>query len=908
MSDKASPAFKRTADLITQELDKSLGSDPTYVRSIVLKLWPAANSQLRALTGVNASVELIYSPESNITASDVVAEVKKATECTDCPLAGGTFTDEDLCERNPCDENSTRCSSKDGTFNCTCLDGYVPTDLSTRVCHMGNTTTAPGTTTAAQGTTTVAPGTTTVAPGTTTAAPGSCASNPCGKGSTCEARANKGFVCLCLAGDNYNNKTRRCETAKVFPGHINLPDIVYDISMRDKTSSVFKETADLITQELDKSLSSDPTYVGSIVLELRSAGSILLRMSPGIDATVDIIYSPESDITASDVVAEVEKATECTDCPLKGATFVEEDLCESKACDEVTTRCSSGDGTFTCTCMDEYIPTDFSTRVCVACPSGQKAENSMCVSCPFGYSGFNCNESTMMLLVIVGSGLGGLLLIALILLIAVSSMKSSKKKKQAVTGMPHISQSPAKAPPANGQAPPYNRSAALANSGLPNFPRATPNKSWDNRTNLEMPSSNRQQNLNLNNQQYESMPYGQNHPDERSKSSGHHDVQGTPYMGYSPAKAPPANGFSVNSETPSFNRSAALDNGRGPSSQQPNSNNSLYDRTNQEMYPSNSRQNLVPMDANLNLNDQQYEMMPYGRSHPEERSKSSGHHDVRGTPYMGYSPAKAPPANDFTVNSETPSFNRSAAFANGRGPSSQQPNSNNSLYNRANQEMPPSNSRQNLVPMDANSRMNVQEDEMMPYGRSHPDERSKSSEHHDVRGMPYMGYSPAKAPPANDFTVNSETPSFNRSAALANGRGPSSQQPNSNNSLYDRTNQEMYPSNSRQNLVPMDAGSRMNVQEDEMMPYGRSHPDERSKSSEHQSAAFANAREPSFQQPKSNNSLYNRTNQEMYPSNSRQNLVPMDENLEDEMTPYGQSRLQNNPYGQSQGHTNHYYN
>ncbi|XP_047464944.1 mucin-13-like [Mugil cephalus] len=296
-----------------------------------------------------------------------------------------------------------------------------------------STTGAPGNTTTPVNTTTPA---TTAVPGTTTAVPDPCASNPCGKGSTCEARANKGFVCLCLAGDNYNNKTHRCDPAKVFPGQIQPPDIPYENSMSDKASPAFKRTADLITQELDKSLGSDPTYVRSIVLELRPAVNRLLRMSPGIDATIEIIYSPESNITASDVVAEVKKATECTNCSLAGGTFTEEDLCKRNACDEVTASCFSGDGTFTCTCKNEYVPNDFSTRACRACPSGQKAENSKCVSCPFGYSGLNCNESTVLILVIVGSVLGGLLLISFILLIAVLSKKSSQKNKQAVTGTP----------------------------------------------------------------------------------------------------------------------------------------------------------------------------------------------------------------------------------------------------------------------------------------------------------------------------------------------------------------------------------------------------------------------------------------------------------------------------------------
>ncbi|XP_034426053.1 uncharacterized protein LOC117752639 [Hippoglossus hippoglossus] len=180
-------------------------------------------------------------------------------------------------------------------------------------------------------------------------------------------------------------------------------------------------------------------------------------------------------------------------------------MCDGKPCDENTTTCSSGDGSFDCSCRETYIKTDFSNRICLACPSGQYAvDSSICDDCGFGYSGLNCTEYWELALVIVGSVLGVLLLITLILLpvlVLRSPKKSTEKSKHEDIGKPYVSHFPAKAPLANGngsfansQAPSYQGSG-FEGAGMPRIPRATANSNWDSRTNLEMTPSNSRQNL-----------------------------------------------------------------------------------------------------------------------------------------------------------------------------------------------------------------------------------------------------------------------------------------------------------------------------------------------------------------------------------------------------------------------------
>ncbi|XP_026170546.1 mucin-13b [Mastacembelus armatus] len=340
----------------------------------------------------------------------------------------------------------------------------------------------------------------------TTKYPGPCAINPCGPGSTCEARARETFVCLCLAGDYYNYDTKTCENAQVFPGQLNLPRLRYFESMSDKTSSEFRNASKMITDELDAVFYTSSGYSGSAVQELQPItknkdGS---RSNIGISASVEIIFRPNSDITSEQVQEKVDSATDC-DCLLANASFSETDLCSMDPCELKTTNCSAKNGAYNCTCKAEYVMTSFSGRMCVACPAGQRTYNSLtCESCSFGYSGLNCNESWQLWLVIVGSVLGGLLLITLILLPVVAlTPKSSKKPKNTDERFP-VSHSAAKEPKVNSsltnsQAPSVNGVAnglaPFTKHGVHKIPRAAVNSSWDSRNNLEMTPTNSLQNL-----------------------------------------------------------------------------------------------------------------------------------------------------------------------------------------------------------------------------------------------------------------------------------------------------------------------------------------------------------------------------------------------------------------------------
>ncbi|XP_047232033.1 mucin-13b [Girardinichthys multiradiatus] len=334
----------------------------------------------------------------------------------------------------------------------------------------------------------------------TTVPPSACASNPCQGGSTCEERANQTFACLCLTGDVFIGS---CVRAKIFPGKLSLKE-TFKPEMGNKQSQEFKDTSEKITTAIDQKFQENYLYSGSSVLELQGSKSSKTRAEAGnIEASIEIIYQPNANITEDDVKITMKTIT-CEDCSLPG-TFAAQNLCDYAPCDDKTTMCKSTEGTFTCSCKEGFRATNFSERICVECPDGQRYDKNQnkCVSCGFGYTGFNCKDNRVLILVIIAPILGALLIIALILLgvLTTKSKKKSSKIEDEDIGKPYHSHSVAKAPlsksDSNGYPPPVKEltNGLAVSSGAPRIPRATATGNWESRTNLEMTPNNSRQNL-----------------------------------------------------------------------------------------------------------------------------------------------------------------------------------------------------------------------------------------------------------------------------------------------------------------------------------------------------------------------------------------------------------------------------
>ncbi|CAG5906545.1 unnamed protein product [Menidia menidia] len=296
--------------------------------------------------------------------------------------------------------------------------------------------------------------------------------------------------------------------------------------MEDKTSEQFQSTAKNITSVMDESFQPTLSYTGSVVLALRRIQNDGSRTESGISAEVEILFSATSDVTAEDVIQTVKNNVTCDDCALKGI-FESKDLCESKPCDEKSSTCVGGGGGFVCSCLEGHIKTSLTDRMCIACANSKKFNETHCAPCPPHYSGFNCEDDSEFLLIIIAPILGGLLLITVIVLIVKSckSKKSSKRSKNEDVVKPYVSHSPAKAPLVNGNVSngATHSINGQANFGASRFPRATATATngWESRTNLEMTPSNSRQNLipagpNSYQTRPQTNPYAQSGPQSSS--------------------------------------------------------------------------------------------------------------------------------------------------------------------------------------------------------------------------------------------------------------------------------------------------------------------------------------------------------------------------------------------------------
>ncbi|XP_065805302.1 mucin-13-like isoform X4 [Labrus bergylta] len=138
LADPTSEDFLSVSKDVVTELDDVFKSTPGYSKSIVLKLKPANSVRVwfRATPGILAEVENIFEPAATIETKIVTETLKKAiAESTEGSLLNGAdFKEDDLCNSKPCDVKTTNCTGKDGSFGCSCRDGYVKTSYSDRVC------------------------------------------------------------------------------------------------------------------------------------------------------------------------------------------------------------------------------------------------------------------------------------------------------------------------------------------------------------------------------------------------------------------------------------------------------------------------------------------------------------------------------------------------------------------------------------------------------------------------------------------------------------------------------------------------------------------------------------------------------------------------------------------------------
>ncbi|XP_077057313.1 mucin-13b [Siphateles boraxobius] len=289
---------------------------------------------------------------------------------------------------------------------------------------------------------------------TTITTPGPCASSPCVGDSTCEERFGGLFACICRSGLVYLETG--CTQTKVFPGRLSL-NKAFVPAMSDRASKQFKDTADEIENALRDILQNDNGYLNSTVLSL-SSGSIV--------ADVQNFYDLKSDVTAEEVKNLIIQGYK------EKIEFIRVSPCNLGMCDSSTTFCKEeGLGTVKCTCKEGYIRNQFTSHLCISCLNGEKAVNDKCEKCSFGFSGFNCNDPYLLVVIVVSTVLGALLIIFILALIVVSCRDQKESSSPKVDFSSN-----------------YGNTELHKPTGVPRIPRANPDASWKS-DNLEMTNS-----------------------------------------------------------------------------------------------------------------------------------------------------------------------------------------------------------------------------------------------------------------------------------------------------------------------------------------------------------------------------------------------------------------------------------
>ncbi|KAI1896417.1 hypothetical protein AGOR_G00094560 [Albula goreensis] len=300
-----------------------------------------------------------------------------------------------------------------------------------------------------------------------TTVPSACSSNPCPEDSTC-VELFRGFTCQCFAGASFSGEI--CMPARVFAGNLTLKELEFEKGMENTNSQIFEVTAKKISETMKMAVGHLPGYQRTNVLTLRK-GSVV--------ATVDNVFNTTSNVTQEAFNKAFDDYTmSCgSNCSLLlGSTFKPINLCELNPapCDGDTTECNYANGIATCNCKEGYINSAFSNRSCTACPSGEQAVGDKCTSCPFGYSGFNCNDSALLAVVVISCVLGGLLLI-LLLAFLIYCCRTSKQTSKGESSF-------------NSPYPDQQTRSTWSNQQVPKIPRASANTGWDP-SQLEMTES-----------------------------------------------------------------------------------------------------------------------------------------------------------------------------------------------------------------------------------------------------------------------------------------------------------------------------------------------------------------------------------------------------------------------------------
>ncbi|XP_078538186.1 mucin-13 [Lissotriton helveticus] len=284
-----------------------------------------------------------------------------------------------------------------------------------------------------------------------------CSIGPCVTDAATCINIKRGRVCRCPFGYYYNSDTKMCSQGKQFFGTVNL-NKTYSMAVVEPGSAEYKELYQEVQDFFVKCFENQTDYEQTIITKIsRSSNSKRFRKAAS-DTVIEVnnIFLINTTITEDNVDKAIQTSLMAD--PLV-SNYTISNPCNSSYCDEATTHCELlQSGTIVnCTCKNGFYKKTPELTTCKDCapdcsktnfkecvqingesglfPSCQcladyqfNKEKKTCVPCDFGYSGKDCKDDFLLILVIVGVVLGALLLglLGAVIGLSVKSKRNSK--------------------------------------------------------------------------------------------------------------------------------------------------------------------------------------------------------------------------------------------------------------------------------------------------------------------------------------------------------------------------------------------------------------------------------------------------------------------------------------------------
>ncbi|XP_075789276.1 mucin-13 isoform X7 [Pelodiscus sinensis] len=283
-----------------------------------------------------------------------------------------------------------------------------------------------------------------------TQSPPPCANKPC-VSSTAECiNLYDGYICQCPYSYYYTQSG--CQEGKVFPGLLTL-NAMYTEDMIIVNSSDFKELYMNVTDFFNTTFQNETSYgetkIVNVIQFLANSRIQSRAVASGINVTVKNVFELTTTLNASEVTKLIQAAINGSS-NFNLYSYYALTPCVIYDCDETTTTCNDTSGVPVCECKPGLSKKNAADKTCSNCESTCSKDNHMhciannsipvcqclpdfykkdgkCVKCNVGFSGVDCNNNTLLILIIVAV-LCGILILGLVAGLICTSMRSKKLK------------------------------------------------------------------------------------------------------------------------------------------------------------------------------------------------------------------------------------------------------------------------------------------------------------------------------------------------------------------------------------------------------------------------------------------------------------------------------------------------